>query len=319
MSEPAALLAVPDGPVPATATRGAGFVPAALRLASALGARAVLLGQVAEPPVPLLRWTTGTPRHRPEGDLAAIRAAMAHAGAARVVLPDTPLGRDRGRRLAARAGCGLAPSVIDIAPGGAPICLCADGAYEYNGDPGAPVWLLSPDFVARPVARCVPATPGRPAPAAEGFAPPDPAERHLDLGPARNPDPGQGSAQALGLAPFILAGGNGLRDWEPLVRLCARLGAAPGASRPVCDRRLQPRDRQVGSSGTLVKARCYVAFGISGAVQHLEGIAACERVAAVNTDPGAPIHRRAELSVTAEAGAVIAALHALLDTREAGR
>jgi electron transfer flavoprotein alpha subunit len=68
------------------------------------------------------------------------------------------------------------------------------------------------------------------------------------------------------------------------------------------------RDRQVGASGTLVAPRCSLAFGIAGAPQHLQGIARCERVIAVNTDLHADMVKRADLAIIADAQAVMPAL-----------
>ena len=58
-----------------------------------------------------------------------------------------------------------------------------------------------------------------------------------------------------------------------------------------------PRNRQIGASGTLVKPRCYLAFGIAGAIQHLQGIQHCEHVVAVNTNIHAEMVKRSDLAV----------------------
>ena len=89
-----------------------------------------------------------------------------------------------------------------------------------------------------------------------------------------------------------------------------RSGAAEGGSRVVCDAGLLPRGRQVGASGSLVEPRCYLAFGIAGAPQHLQGIARCERVLAVNTDLHADMVKRADLAIIADAQEVMPALPA---------
>ena len=54
--------------------------------------------------------------------------------------------------------------------------------------------------------------------------------------------------------------------------------------------------------------RLYLAFGISGAVQHIAGMSGAETVIAVNTDPEAPIFRVADLSVQGDAMEVLNAL-----------
>lgn len=65
------------------------------------------------------------------------------------------------------------------------------------------------------------------------------------------------------------------------------------------------RFRQVGATGTWVTARVYVAVGISGAVQHLQGIGQCDKVVAINTDLGCDMVKRAALSVIADSGEVL--------------
>lgn len=69
-----------------------------------------------------------------------------------------------------------------------------------------------------------------------------------------------------------------------------------------------PRNRQVGATGTWVTARVYLAVGISGAIQHLQGIGACDKVVAVNMDPGCDMIKRADLSVIGDSAAILAAL-----------
>ena len=118
---------------------------------------------------------------------------------------------------------------------------------------------------------------------------------------------------ALEEAPFILAAGAGLKDWEAFASVARRLNATRAGTRVVCDQALMPRDRQVGASGRIVDAECYVALGISGAVQHLQGIESCDRVVAVNTDAAAPIMKRADLAIIGDANAILAALHEKLE------
>ena len=71
--------------------------------------------------------------------------------------------------------------------------------------------------------------------------------------------------------------------------LAELLGGAVCASRPVVDQGWLPTSRMVGKSGKKFKPKLYLAFGISGAPEHLEGIADSEMIIAINTDPSAPI------------------------------
>ena len=68
------------------------------------------------------------------------------------------------------------------------------------------------------------------------------------------------------------------------------------------------RDKQIGATGKTVDASVYIAFGISGAVQHLQGIKDCRHVIAVNLDASAPIAKRANLTIVADTAETIAAL-----------
>jgi electron transfer flavoprotein alpha subunit len=109
-------------------------------------------------------------------------------------------------------------------------------------------------------------------------------------------------------AEFIFSGGNGVKDWALFHETAAVLGATEGASRVAVDDGFMARDRQVGASGTWVTARVYVAVGISGAIQHLQGIGACDKVVAINLDPGCDMIKRADLSVIGESAEILQAL-----------
>lgn len=114
-------------------------------------------------------------------------------------------------------------------------------------------------------------------------------------------------------AEFILSGGNGVKDWALFHRAAQALGATEGASRVAVDDGFMPRDRQVGATGTWVTARVYLAVGISGAIQHLQGIGACDKVVAVNMDPGCDMIKRADLAVIGDSAAILDALIAAVE------
>lgn len=104
-------------------------------------------------------------------------------------------------------------------------------------------------------------------------------------------------------ADFLLAIGRGIGDKEniPLFeQLADRMGAVLAASRPLVDAGWMPSERQVGQSGRTVKPRVYLAFGISGAVQHLAGMKTSARIVAVNTDPEAAIFNVADYGAVAD-------------------
>ncbi|WP_439857451.1 electron transfer flavoprotein subunit alpha [Pseudomonas syringae] len=119
-------------------------------------------------------------------------------------------------------------------------------------------------------------------------------------------------------AEFILSGGNGVRDWDLFHQAASTLGATEGASRVAVDDGFMGRERQVGASGTWVTARVYVAVGISGAIQHLQGIGACDKVIAINLDAGCDMVKRADLSVIGESAEVLTALIAAVEAWRSG-
>jgi len=61
-----------------------------------------------------------------------------------------------------------------------------------------------------------------------------------------------------------------------------------------------PKTRQVGKSGMTVKPKLYLAVGISGAPEHLEGMRDAELIIAINPDAGAPIFDVAHYGVASD-------------------
>lgn len=104
-------------------------------------------------------------------------------------------------------------------------------------------------------------------------------------------------------AEKIVAVGRGIESKDNLElaeELAEALGAVVAASRPLVDAGWLPRSRQVGKSGLKVKPRLYLALGISGAPEHLEGMRDAELIIAVNKDPKAPIFDVAHYGVVAD-------------------
>ena len=120
-------------------------------------------------------------------------------------------------------------------------------------------------------------------------------------------------AIALEEADFIVSAGNGVQNLATLTSLASSLNAAVGASRVVVDDGKLPRDKQIGATGKSVTASTYMAIGISGAVQHLQGIKDCRHVIAINKDASAPMVKRANLSIIGDAEAVMQALMAEIE------
>jgi electron transfer flavoprotein alpha subunit len=101
-------------------------------------------------------------------------------------------------------------------------------------------------------------------------------------------------------ATIIISGGRGLAGPEPfenLRQLASVMKAEVSASRAACDAGWVPPGLQVGQTGKRVAPELYVAIAISGASQHLMGIADAKVVAAINTDADAPIFKRCQFGI----------------------
>ncbi len=252
-------------------------------------------------------------RHgQPDVRLAALAQAVAAAAPATLLLPGDTSGREIAPRLAYR----LSGSTVSEAIG-----LKADGGR---------LVFLKPVFGGRAYAWLAPVrgvqvvtTKARAFdPATAG--PPQPAEvRDLmvelseDLQASRVVEAIRDATSGLKLeeARVVVSGGRGLGGPEPfrdLAVLADLLGGTVGASRAACDAGWVPPGWQVGQTGKVVAPDLYIAVGISGASQHLAGISRARHVVAINTDPDAPIFRRANVGIVADYRSVVPAIIAQL-------
>ena len=114
----------------------------------------------------------------------------------------------------------------------------------------------------------------------------------------------------IGAADILVSVGQGIGGAENIAlaeKLAERLGGALSSSRPLVDAEIMPYARQVGQTGKTVAPKIYIALGISGAMQHMAGVAA-KTIVAVNTDPDAPIFDYARYGVIADCGDFLRAM-----------
>lgn len=109
-------------------------------------------------------------------------------------------------------------------------------------------------------------------------------------------------------AEIVISGGRGMKsgdNWSGLEELGDLLGAGMACSRPVSDDGWRPKEEHVGQTGKIIAANLYMAFGISGAIQHLAGVSSSKFIVAVNKDPEAPIFEAADYGIVGDAFKVI--------------
>ena len=114
-------------------------------------------------------------------------------------------------------------------------------------------------------------------------------------------------------AKILVSCGRGVKNLDSAHELASKIkGSAVSSSRTLVDAGLMDHERQVGQTGKTVRPEVYLAFGISGAIQHLAGMEESEFIVAVNTDKNAPIFKVANLGIVADAEAVFKNLNKML-------
>ena len=239
-------------------------------------------------------------RFQPEQAIAAVLALTATYQPAHIFFPDAATGDgDLGRRLIAALGATSATNVLEL-----------DASHV------AVPWSSGVAFATQALPRIILLAPG----SVDSDLPFAGAGKLLAVSELIDAAKTKGSIRDLGLeetstsgialeeADFIVSAGHGVRNVDTVETLAKTLGAAVGASRVAVDEGKFTRDRQIGATGKTVTASAYIAVGISGAVQHLQGIKDCRHVIAINKDAGAPIAKRADLTIVGDAEDVMQAL-----------
>ena len=133
-----------------------------------------------------------------------------------------------------------------------------------------------------------------------------PKRKIIDIKPLRKTT----SSGDLSGARLVFGFGRGLDDISLFKKAAEACGAEIAGSRPVVEAGRLEKERQVGQSGISVAPAVYVAFGISGASQHMAGIKNAKTVIAVNKDPEAPIFRYADYKIVEDCDLFLEELYA---------
>lgn len=251
---------------------------------------------------------------------SALLAPLA-AEASFVLLPGSPDGRDLAVRLGARIEC-------DVVTGA--LAVSAD-AVTVSHHGGLVQTALRPTgrFIAtlQPNVRGVDAHGGPDTEESEATVVSlavqvEPLATARDAAVVRVEAP-EASAMDLAESARIVGAGAGLMAdegqadalrarFERLRAVGASLGASMGATRVVTDAGWVGHDRQIGTTGVVVDPDLYVAFGVSGAVQHTAGLGHPDHIISVNLDPHCPMMAMADLAVVADGAATLDAIAELL-------
>ena len=233
------------------------------------------------------------------------------AGEPIVVLPASPDGRDLAPRLAALLRRPLLANAARIEPH---LVITVRGTHMQRLSP-------EPAFVATliPGVRGALANVTTPPTVIDERIPATDDADDVDLElPGGSPDatcvavlPPDAATIDLAEANRILGGGAGLDSAERFAQLAAigaSIDASVGATRVITDRHWIGHERQIGTTSVVVRPQLYVAFGVSGAVQHTSGLGHPDHVISVNTDPHCPMMQMADLAIVADANAVVGEL-----------
>lgn len=244
-------------------------------------------------------------QYSPSGYTQALRSLAEEVKPAIILFAATSMGRDLSPRLAAKLGVSLASDCTQTAT--------QDGKLE----------VMRPIFAGKAFARFrFKASPQMATLRPNVFPLADPVDSQGDVVKKDAVIPedqvkdkvvevikAEGAELDVTEADIVVTGGRGMKgpeNFDLLRDLTAILPhSAVGASRSAVDAEWIDHQHQVGQTGKTVSPNLYMAFGVSGAIQHLAGMSSSKCIVAVNKDPEAPIFKVADFGIVGDLFQVI--------------
>lgn len=234
----------------------------------------------------------------------AVEAAIAQTGADIILLGQTSLGRDLGPALAFKLNTAVAMDCVDVNAEGGKLRATRSA---YGGNARAEVGFKNSPAIATVKAKSFDAP--------EGVSGSGSVSSIDAAGATKITVTGTSKAESTGIrledAPVVIAGGRGLGDagaFGLLEELANLLKGATGASRAACDLGWYPPSQQVGLTGKTVSPGLYVAIAISGASQHMAGMAGSKNIVAINKDADANMVKVSKFAIIEDYKKVVPAL-----------
>ncbi|MEW6401870.1 MAG: electron transfer flavoprotein subunit alpha/FixB family protein [Chloroflexota bacterium] len=221
-----------------------------------------------------------------------------------VLFGHTTIGADVAGWLSAKLSLPLVSSCRELSADGKFTSQICGGKLMAEGDLPSPTALVT----MVPGGYKVEQGQSAQAPSIESFIPPVLDDLRVALKKYIEPEAGDVD---IAKEQFLVSVGRGIQlkdNIDMAKELAAALGAQVSASRPVVDQGWLPTSRLVGKSGKRVKPKVYLALGISGAPEHVEGMGESDTIIAVNTDPNAPIFNIARYGTTVDLLELVPAL-----------
>jgi len=240
-----------------------------------------------------------------EAYLPAVQAAIQKSGADIVLIGQTSLGRDLGPALAFANQTAVAMDCVELKLDGGRLRATRNA---YGGNARAEVTWKNPLQIATVKAKSFDAP--------EGVSGSGGVTEIADGADPRAKVLGVSKAETAGIrledAAIVVSGGRGLGDPSAFGMLEQLAGtmkqAAVGASRAACDLGWYPPASQVGLTGKTVSPNLYIAVAISGASQHMAGMAGSKNIVAINKDADANMVKVSKFAVIDDYKKVVPAL-----------